>query len=219
MSPKFISFDCYGTLTKFEIGATARALYQGELAPPALDAFLEDFAHYRRDEVLGAWKPYAEVISDALARACAKHALAFDPRQAEAIYAAIPGWGPHPDVPAGLSRLAGRVPLVILSNSMRDLIGHNVARLGVGFDHVFTAEEAGAYKPRLQAFEYMLDRLGCDAGEVMHVSCHYRYDIMAAHDLGFGRRVFVDRGVEILARGYETDIIPDITALPALLDL
>ncbi|MEM6466619.1 MAG: HAD-IA family hydrolase, partial [Pseudomonadota bacterium] len=131
----------------------------------------------------------------------------------------IPDWGPHPDVPPGLAPIAGKIPLVILSNSMTDLIMHNVDRLGVPFDHVFTAEEAGAYKPRIQAFEYMLDQLGCTPEEVMHVSCHYRYDIMTAHDMGFGRRVFVDRGVERIARGYETDIIPDIRALPGLLGL
>jgi len=106
-----------------------------------------------------------------------------------------------------------------LSNSMTDLIMHNVNRLGVPFDHVFTAEEAGAYKPRVQAFEYMLDQLSCNPEDIMHVSCHYRYDIMTAYDMGFGRRVFVDRGVEIIANGYETDIIPDIRSLPALVGL
>ncbi|MEL6952010.1 MAG: haloacid dehalogenase type II [Pseudomonadota bacterium] len=219
MDPKFISFDCYGTLTKFEIGETTRALYQGRLAPDALEIFLADFAHFRRDEVLGAWKPYADVIGDALARASAKHGLAHDPASAGAIYDAIPGWGPHPDVTAGLQKLAGRIPLVILSNSMRDLIMYNVDRLGAPFEHVFTAEEAGAYKPRFQAFEYMLAQLKCAPEDIMHVSCHYRYDIMTARDMGFGRRVFVDRGVEIVARGYETDIIPDIGALPGLLGL
>jgi len=219
LTPKFISFDCYGTLTHFKIGETTRALYQDVLGGKRLEAFLADFAHFRRDEVLGPWKPYLEVIADGLARACNKHGLDFDPAQADAIYARIPDWGPHPDVPPGLAPIAGKIPLVILSNSMTDLIMRNVNRLGVPFDHVFTAEEAGAYKPRIQAFEYMLDQLGCGPQEVMHVSCHYRYDIMTAHDMGFGRRVFVDRGVERIARGYETDIIPDIRALPGLLGL
>ena len=219
MTPKFISFDCYGTLTNFKIGATTRGLYERILEPAVLEAFLSDFAHYRRDEVLGAWKPYSDVIADGLARTCAKHRVPFDPAMADTIYACIPDWGPHSDVTEGLAKIAGKIPLVILSNSMTNLIMHNVDRLGVPFDHVFTAEEAGAYKPRFQAFEFMLDQLGADPADVMHVSCHYRYDIMTAYDMGFGRRVFVDRGVEIIAKGYETDIIPDIRALPALVGL
>ena len=45
-------------------------------------------------------------------------------------YDAVPTWGPHADVPAGLSRIADKIPLVILSNASNDQIHDNVARLG-----------------------------------------------------------------------------------------
>lgn len=218
-SPRCITFDCYGTLTRFDMAGATRAQYEGVIAPDALDGFILDFANFRRDEVMGAWKPYQEVVANGLMRTCAHHGIQFDPAAAEAIYACIPGWGPHDDVPEGLSKIAGKVPLVILSNSMRDLIMHNVDRLGAPFAHVFTAEEAGAYKPQFQAFEYMLDQLNCPPEEIMHVSCHYRYDLMTAYDMGFGRRVFVDRGVEFPAKGYETDTIADIRELAGLIGL
>lgn len=218
-TPKFISFDCYGTLTRFDMAGATRAQYGTLLAPERLEQFIADFANYRRDEVMGAWKPYPEVVANGLRRTCASHGISFDPAAADAIYGSIPGWGPHPDVPAGLAKIADRVPLVILSNSMRDLIMHNVNRLGAPFAHVYTAEEAGAYKPQFQAFEYMLDRLDCSPKDIMHVSCHYRYDLMTAYDMGFGRRVFVDRGVEFPARGYETDTISDIGELAGLIGL
>jgi 2-haloacid dehalogenase len=63
----------------------------------------------------------------------------------------------------------------------------------------------------------MLRQLQCPAEEIMHVSCHYRYDLMTAYDLGFGRRVFVDRGVEFVAAGYETDTVSSIGELAELL--
>lgn len=217
--PRYITFDCYGTLTCFDMTGSTRRLYQDVFADKALDQFIADFANYRRDEVMGPWKPYPEVVANGLERACAHHGIAFDPAKADAIYADIPGWGPHDDVPAGLSAIADKVPLVILSNSMRDLIMHNVNRLGAPFAHVFTAEEAGAYKPQFQAFEYMLDQLNCPPQDIMHVSCHYRYDLMTAYDMGFGRRVFMDRGVEFPARGYETDTITGIGELAGLLGL
>jgi 2-haloacid dehalogenase len=59
---------------------------------------------------------------------------------------------------------------------------------------VLTAEQARAYKPRLQAFEYMFDTLGCGPEHFAHVSSSLRYDLMSAHDLRIGRRVFVDAG-------------------------
>ena len=80
---------------------------------------------------------------------------------AKAIYEAVPTWGPRPDVPQPLAALAQRYPLVILSNAADDQIMHNVDQLGAPFHAVYTAEQAKAYKPRLRAFEYMLEQLGC----------------------------------------------------------
>ncbi len=78
--------------------------------------------------------------------------------------------GPHPDVPAGLAKVAKEIPLVILSNAMNEQIMHNVEKLGAPFHAVFTAQQANAYKPRFQAFEYMFDMLGCNPEDVMHCS-------------------------------------------------
>ena len=43
---------------------------------------------------------------------------------------------------------------------MKELIPHSVVKLGAPFHAAYTAEEAQAYKPRLQAFEYMFDMPG-----------------------------------------------------------
>jgi hypothetical protein len=59
------------------------------------------------------------------------------------------------------SKIGDKIPLVILSNAMDEQIHHNVAKLGAPFHAVYTAEQAQAYKPRYQAFEYMFDQLGC----------------------------------------------------------
>ena len=108
----------------------------------------------------------------------------------------MPTWQAHADVPGPVSRIAKDYPLVILSNSMVDLIPHSARNIGVPFHAVLTAEEAGAYKPLMRPFEYMLDQLGCAPEDMMHVSSSPRYDLMTAHDLGFGAQVLVDRGDE-----------------------
>lgn len=194
--PKFLTFDCYGTLTNFDMAGAARRIYGETLAEPAMEQFIKNFAAYRLDEVLGAWKPYAEVVHNALERTCRANGVPFRPKDAARIYNEVPTWGPHPDVPAGLAKVAQEIPLVILSNAMKSQIMSNVEKLGAPFHMVITAEEAGAYKPQMKGFEYMLDKLGCGPEDICHVSSSFRYDLMTAHDLGIKQKVWINRGHE-----------------------
>ena len=218
--PKYITFDCYGTLTKFRMGDMAREIFADRVPADRMDDFVRDFASYRLDEVLGAWKPYAEVVHNAVERTCKRNGVAFRPEDAQAIYEEVPTWGPHPDVPAGLARVAKKIPLVILTNGMNSQIMSNVEKLGAPFHAVFTAEQAGSYKPRMKGFEYMLDQLGCAPEEVLHVSANPRYDIFPAQDLGIVNKVFVNRGHEPRPNdAYSFAEIRDINGLPALVGL
>ena len=217
--PKYITFDCYGTLIDFRIADAARDRFTDALDDPGMARFIADFTAYRRDEVLGDWKPYDQVIHDALERACRRNAVAFRAEDARAIYERIPSWGPHPDVPKALAVVAKEFPLVILSNASDSQIGSNVEKLGAPFHAVFTAEQAGAYKPRLRAFEYMLDRLGCGPQDVLHCSSSFRYDLMSAHDLGIRHKVWVNRGHEPANPYYGYVEIKDISGLPAVVGL
>jgi 2-haloacid dehalogenase len=217
--PKYITFDCYGTLIDFRIADAAREQLAHALDEPGMARFIADFTAYRRDEVLGDWKPYADVIHDALQRACRRNGVAFRPDDARAIYERIPSWGPHPDVPKALASVAREFPLVILSNASDSQIASNVAKLGAPFHAVFTAEQARAYKPRLRAFEYMLDQLGCGPQDVLHCSSSFRYDLMSAHDLGIRHKVWVNRGHEPANPYYGYVEIADISGLPAVVGL
>lgn len=219
LKPKYITFDCYGTLIYFEMAPVARRLYADRVAEADMDAFCADFSAYRLDEVLGAWKPYRDVVEGSLRRTCAKWTIPYRDSDTDTVYAAVPTWGPHPDVVEPLKRIAAEFPLVILSNSMIELIPHSVARLEAPFHAVYTAEEAQAYKPRMQAFEYMFDRLGCGPEDVLHVSSSLRYDLMTAHDLGIVDKAFVNRGHEPGNPYYGYHEIPNIGGLPGLLGL
>lgn len=217
--PKYISFDCYGTLIRFRMGDVARELFPDRIAPEDMDRFVRDFSAYRLDEVLGAWKPYAEVIRNSVQRLCRRWKIEFRDQDAQALYAAVPTWGPHADVPEPLARIAKEIPLVILSNAANDQIHDNVAKLGAPFHAVFTAQQAQAYKPRLQAFEYMLDQLGCGPEDMLHVSSSLRYDLMSAHDIGIRNKVFVARGHEPSTPYYGYHEIKDIGGLPGIVGL
>ena len=217
--PKYITFDCYGTLTRFRMGDMARETFADRVGPEQMEQFVKDFAGYRLDEVLGAWKPYQEVVKNAVRRTLKRWNLAYDDAEAQRFYDAVPTWGPHADVPAGLSKVAKEIPLVILSNASNDQIHSNVDKLGAPFHKVFTAQQAQAYKPRFQAFEYMLDNLGCNPEDILHVSSSLRYDLMSAHDLGIKNKVFVARGHEPSTPYYGYTEIKDIGGLAGVVGL
>jgi 2-haloacid dehalogenase len=184
-----------------------------------MEQFLADFTAYRFDEVLGDWKPYETVLKNSIRRLCRKWNLQYLDAEAQQYYDAVPTWGPHADVPAGLSKIADKIPLVILSNASDDQIQKNVAKLGAPFHRVYTAQQAQAYKPRLQAFEFMLDSLNCNPEDVLHVSSSLRYDLMSADDLGIVNKVYVNRGHGPGNTAYRYSEITDIGGLPGVVGL
>jgi 2-haloacid dehalogenase len=194
--PKFITFDCYGTLVNFRMADMAREIYGTRLQGDAMERFVKLFAAYRLDEVLGAWKPYSEVVANSWRRTCERTGVPFLKSDADKIYQAVPTWGPHPDVPEGLSRLAKKYKLVGLTNADNAQIMSNIEKLGAPFHAIITAEDAQAYKPRMQGFEYMFKQLDAQPHEIMHVSSSPRYDLMTANDLGIVHKVHVLRGHE-----------------------
>ena len=217
--PKYITFDCYGTLTWFQMSNMARELYAEHVPAERMQAFIEDFEAYRFDEVLGAWQPYESVIKNAFERTCRKWKIVYDDNVAQRFYDAVPSWGPHPDVAETLARVAEHYRLVILSNASDNQIQSNVDKLGAPFHAVYTAEQAQAYKPRFQAFEYMLDQLGCGPEDLLHVSARLRYDLMPAWGLGIENKVYVNRGYEPSTPYFGYSEISDIGGLPGLIGL
>lgn len=217
--PKFITFDCYGTLIYFEMANAASALYQDRVPAGMMHVFTDAFAAYRLDEVLGAWKPYEQVVDNAIRRTCRRLGIEYREGDGKAIYDQVPTWGPHPDTTAGLAKVAKEFPLVALTNAANVQIPHNIARLGVPFHAVYTAEQAQAYKPQMKAFEFMLDQLNCNPEDILHVSSSLRYDLMTAHDLGITHKVFVARGHEPSNPYYGYTEIRDIGGLAAVVGL
>jgi 2-haloacid dehalogenase len=94
-----------------------------------------------------------------------------------------------------------------------------VEKLGAPFHAVFTAEQTGTYKPRMNGFEYMLDKLGCGPEDITHVSSSFRYDLMTAYDLGIKSKVWVNRGHEPANPYYGYTEIRDISGLPGVFGL
>ena len=194
--PKIITFDCYGTLVQWyevllrEIAATLEARGRDQATAPAiLDAFS---AQGRR---LTAEKPhrlYKDILRTGFTVAFREHGLNPNAGEIECIAAAPATMGPHPEVPDVLRRLRERYKLAIFTNSDDDLIAPTVARIGVPFDYVITAEQAQAYKPSRQLFEYAYHTMGVTPGETVHVAMGMYWDMKARHELGL-RGIWVNR--------------------------
>jgi 2-haloacid dehalogenase len=219
LKPKYITFDCYGTLTNFQMTEAVTPLIEGVVAPEDTARFLKDFRAYRMDEVLGEFKLYPLVLRDSWQRTCNRWRIQFKPSDVDAIIDALGTWGPHPDVPEPLGKLAAHYPLVIFSNAVDHILAHNVAKLSVDFHRVFTAEQARAYKPRFRAFEYMLDQLDVAPDQILHVSSHIWYDLIPAHELGIKHKVYVNRGYDPSTPYYEYAETKDLSGVPGLLEI
>ncbi len=69
------------------------------------------------------------------------------------------------------------------------------AKLGVDFDAVYTAEDIGSYKPSLNNFNYMLDKLadmGIPKSAILHTAQSLFHDHAPAKAVGLAR-CWIDR--------------------------
>lgn len=217
--PKYVSFDCYGTLIDFQITPVTRELVGDQLTPAQFDRFVTDFRAIRYDQVCGEFYAYKQVLHDAFARTCKKWGLAVQDDAGQRFSDAVLSWGPHADIPEPLKKLGEHYPLVILSNADTSYLDVSVPKLGADFHAVYTAEQSGFYKPRYGAFEYMLDQLDTPPEEFLHVSSHTRYDLMPAYDLGFTNTVLLDRGYDPPTSGYGYVKVDSFEELNALLGI
>ena len=206
---RLISFDCYGTLIDWETGLLTAL----RAALPGLglsdDEILGDFAEMEPRIQATGYKSYREVLREVLlsfANRCGKSPLSSD-----ALADSIASWNPFPETVHALGRLKSKYRLAILSNIDNDLFAGTAGRLVVSFDHVITAEEAGAYKPNRRNFEMLLQRTGMAPGEIIHVGESLFHDIAPAQGLGI-TTVWVNRSNGRTARASKTaDTKPDVT--------
>lgn len=195
-APKIITFDCYGTLVQWfevllrEIGVTLAAHGRDDaLASTILDSFS---AQGRRLTAETPHRLYKDILRTGFRAAFREHGLTPSADEIERIATSPTGMDPHPEVPDALRRLRERYRLAIFTNSDDDLIAPTVARIGVPFDHVITAEQARAYKPSRRLFAYGYRTMGVTPDETVHVAMGMDWDMKACHELGL-RGVWVNR--------------------------
>ena len=217
---KIVTFDCYRTLIDFDLEGATGHIAGDRIAEVGVDSdlFMRDFATMRFQAVLHGYRPYREIVGACLEDVMLLHGVRHQPSDGDELVQAITRFEPFPEVPDALRRLKTAYDIAILSNSDEDLIAHSVRRIGVPFDHVITSAQAGAYKPRPEAFDHMLRVVGRSTEDVIHVAQGWEYDIMPTARYPGMRRVWVNRYGRRGAPAFQPyDEIRDLSALPPLL--
>ena len=212
-----LTFDCYGTLIDWETGiyralgpliaASGRDMGRNE----ALEAFA-DMESAQEHETPGMI--YPDLLAAVHGRLGARWGASPSPDQNAAFGASIPDWPPFADSADALCYLKDHYKLVILSNVDRASFAASAAKLGVDFDAVYTAEDIGSYKPSLNNFNYMLDRLaamGIAKSAILHTAQSLFHDHAPAKAVGLAR-CWIDRrgGEDGSGATKAVDEIPDV---------
>ena len=114
---------------------------------------------------------------------------------------------PFPEVLESFARLKPRYRLVALSNGDPEYLQHLAKnRIKWDFDHVFSVQTVGAFKPHPKVYRKAASDIKLEVGECGMISAN-SFDIMGARACGF-RGAYIDR----YGLPYEdTDFRPDLT--------
>jgi 2-haloacid dehalogenase len=189
-----ISFDCYGTLIDWEAGIlpVLRSLLasHGQVFPDAV--ILELYGEFEAEAESGSYRSYQDVLRSVVRGFADRFHFAAHPAEISSLHESVPLWMPFPDTVAALLDLQKRYRLTVISNIDDDLFAETRKHLGVEFDAVITAEQAGSYKPSINNFQIALRKLGISPDGLLHVGQSIYHDIVPARSLGIST-VWVNR--------------------------
>jgi 2-haloacid dehalogenase len=101
-------------------------------------------------------------------------------------------WPAFADSTDALRSLHKRFRLGVITNCDDDLFARSNERLGVDFDWVVTAQQAGSYKPDSHNFDVAFERLGLPRDRILHVAQSLFHDHVPAKRLGLST-VWINR--------------------------
>jgi 2-haloacid dehalogenase len=185
-----LTFDCYGTLIDWETGilAALRPWKDAHRVEIGDEELLAAFGRAEaRREAADPAAPYPRILAGVLEDLAEEVGAVATPEEAAAFGSSVKDWPAFPDSPEALASLQRDYKLVIVSNVDRSSFRHSNAKLGVTFDAIITAEDAGAYKPAPNHFRLALDRLaemGIPQHRVLHVAQSLYHDHVPAKQLG-----------------------------------
>jgi 2-haloacid dehalogenase len=197
--PKAITFDCYGTLIDWESAIQqffAKSLDSkgySDVDPLTLQAEWEEIQFLYIQE---QYRPYRQVLRETLRMAFDNYDIPTNDEECDRFANSMGYWEPFPDTREAILELQKLVKLALITNTDDSIIAQTEQTIGVKFDEIITAEQAGAYKPSHKGFLLARERLGLDVSEIWHAGFGFKYDIVPATELGY-TTVWVNRQGEV----------------------
>jgi 2-haloacid dehalogenase len=187
---KVLTFDCYGTLIDWESGMTDA--YRGLVARSGKsltpDQILETHARYEaHQEAKTPTMPYSELLGVVHSMVAREWGVETTADEDIKFGSSIPDWPAFADSADALQYLKAYYKLVILSNVDRESFKGSSTRLQVEFDHIFTAQDIGSYKPNQRNFDYMIAKLAAEGirkQEILHTAESLFHDHLPANKAG-----------------------------------
>jgi 2-haloacid dehalogenase len=215
-SPKWATFDCYGTLVNWNqgIGDELHRLFGAKSRAEALTRY-----HELEPEIEAARPsaPYREVLTETLAGVARALGRKLPDEERNALGRSLPTWPLFEEVPTALEEARRRGwRLAILSNTDRDYIEASMERIGVPFELAVVASEIGSYKPAPGHWTEFLNRTGADPARHVHVAARLYRDVEPCRKLGIPC-VWINRQAEA-PRGEPAAVLQDLSALADMLD-
>ena len=193
--PKAITFDCYGTLVDWEaeiqrfFAESLDSKGYGNVDPQTLQ---EEWEEIQFRYIQEKYRPYRQVLNDTLRMVFNQYGIPTDKAECEEFADAMGYWKPFPDTRDAIIELQKLVKVVLITNTDDSIIAETERTIGVKFDGIITAEQAGAYKPSHKGFLLARQRLGLEVSEIWHAGFGFKYDVVPATELGY-TTVWVNR--------------------------
>lgn len=190
---KVISFDCYGTMIDWESGifSALRPILAAHGRNLADSEFLEMYAELEL-AAEAEYKPYREVLQAVVRGFGERLGFRASDEEAHSLPGSVRNWQPFADTAIALRALKKLYKLAVISNIDDDLFATSAPKLGVSFDHVITAQQAGCYKPCSKIFQMAQERIGVKPEHWLHAGQSVYHDVIPAKALGIAT-VWVNR--------------------------
>ncbi len=186
--PKAITFDCYGTLIDWESGI--QQFFAERLAAHNIEGIDPRDLQHKWEEIQFVtiqeqYRPYREVLRDSMRMTLDTSQIPYAEQDLDEFANSMGKWQPFPDTKQAIIELQKLTKVVLITNTDDNIIAETERTIGVKFDEIITAEQAGAYKPSHKGFLLARERLGLDVSEIWHAGFGFKYDIVPATERGY----------------------------------
>jgi 2-haloalkanoic acid dehalogenase type II len=193
--PKAITFDCYGTLIDWESGI--QQFFAERLAAHNIEGVSPRTLQHKWEEIQFVsiqqrYRPYREVLRDTMRMTLDTAQIPYAEQDIDVFAGSMGKWQPFPDTKQAILDLQRYLKVCLITNTDDDIIAESEHTIGVKFDEIITAQQAGAYKPSHKGFILARDRLSLPISDIWHAGFGFKYDIVPATELGY-TTVWVNR--------------------------